>query len=108
MRLGENTVIAVVATDIALSKAETTKVAQMAQDGIARAVRPSHTMFDGDTVFAVSTGKREVENNRASTVTLVGSTAADVLARAIIHGVLAAETVDRFKCYRDHYSSELV
>ncbi len=104
VRLGENTVIAVVATDAALTKTECSKVAQMAHDGIARAVRPSHTLFDGDTVFALSTMKHVMKNGRGSIVSLIGSTAADVLSRAIIHGVINAETVNGIPCYRDRFS----
>ena len=55
-----NTTIGVVATDVRLDKAECTKLAQVAHDGLARAARPSHTMFDGDTIFALATGLREL------------------------------------------------
>jgi L-aminopeptidase/D-esterase-like protein len=79
-----NTAIGVVATNAKLSKAEATKVAQMAQDGIARAIRPAHTMLDGDTVFALSTG------NRAGNVSLVGALAAEALAKAIVRGARLA------------------
>lgn len=80
VRLAEssNTVIGVVATNASLSKAEATKVAQMAHDGLARAVRPAHTMLDGDTIFALSVG-----NVRAG-VTLVGSLAAEAVTQAIV------------------------
>jgi L-aminopeptidase/D-esterase-like protein len=73
----ENTTLAVVATDAALTKAQAQRVAMMAHDGLARAIRPVHTMFDGDTVFALSTGNLQAD------VTTVGSVAADLLARAI-------------------------
>jgi L-aminopeptidase/D-esterase-like protein len=73
----ENTTLAVVATDGALTKAEAQRVALMAHDGLARAIRPVHTMFDGDTVFALSTGNLQAD------VTTVGSVAADLVARAI-------------------------
>jgi L-aminopeptidase/D-esterase-like protein len=73
----ENTTLAVVATDAALTKAQARKVASMAHDGMARAIRPIHTMFDGDTIFALSTG------NLHSDVTTIGSVAADLVARAI-------------------------
>ncbi len=79
-----NTVIGVVATNAKLTKAEATKVAQMAQDGIARTIRPAHTMLDGDTIFALSTG------NRASNVSLVGALAAEAMARAIVRGAMLA------------------
>ncbi len=76
-----NTLIGVVATDAALTKSEATKVAQMAQDGVARAVRPAHTMFDGDTLFALSTGRK------AGDVTLIGALAAEVVVSAILRAV---------------------
>ncbi len=79
-----NTVIGVVATDALLTKTEATKVAQMAQDGIARAIRPAHTMFDGDTLFALSTGRKKMP------VTLVGALAAEVVVRAILRAVRLA------------------
>ncbi|HKS41565.1 MAG TPA: P1 family peptidase [Blastocatellia bacterium] len=74
----ENTTLAVVATDARLTKAEARKVAVMAHDGMARAIKPIHTMFDGDTIFALSTGKLQ------SDVTTIGSVAADLIARAIV------------------------
>ncbi|MCI0489656.1 MAG: P1 family peptidase [Blastocatellia bacterium] len=74
----ENTTLAVIATDAALTKAEARRVASMAHDGMARAIRPVHTMFDGDTVFALSTGELRAD------VTTIGSAAAGVLARAIV------------------------
>lgn len=82
---GTNTTIAVVASNAKLSKAEAKKVAQMAHDGLARTIRPIHTMFDGDTIFSIATG--EV----AATVDLIGSLSADVLAEAVIQAVRMAE-----------------
>ena len=80
-----NTVIGVVATNALLTKEQVNKVAQMAQDGIARAVRPAHTMFDGDTLFALSTGKKKVDVN------IVGAYAAEVVAQAIVRAVITAK-----------------
>ena len=80
-----NTVIGVVATNAKLTKAEASKVAQMAQDGVARAVQPAHTMLDGDTIFAMSTG------GARSNVTLVGTLAAEALASAIVRAVRMAK-----------------
>ncbi len=80
-----NTLIGVVATNARLSKEEANKVAQMAQDGIARAVRPAHTMFDGDTLFALSTGRKGADVN------LIGAFAAEVVAQAVVRAVRAAE-----------------
>jgi len=81
---GSNTVIAVVATNARFNKAQATKVAQMAQDGLARAVRPAHTMLDGDTIFALATGQKKAD------VSSVGAYAAEVLAQAIVRAVQAA------------------
>jgi L-aminopeptidase/D-esterase-like protein len=79
--LGNNTVLGVVAVNADFTKAEMTKVAQMAQDGIARAIRPAHTQFDGDAVFALATGRK-----RMGTST-VGAFAAEALAMAIVRAV---------------------
>ena len=82
---GGNTVIAVVATNAKFDKAQATKVAQMAQDGLARTIRPAHTMLDGDTVFALATGQRKAD------VSTVGAYAAEALAQAILRAVRAAK-----------------
>jgi L-aminopeptidase/D-esterase-like protein len=80
-----NTVIGVVATNAKLTKAQATKVAQMAHDGIARTIRPAHTMLDGDVIFALSTGTRNAD------VTSVGAFAAEVIAQAIMRAVKMAK-----------------
>ncbi len=82
---GEATVIGVVATTARLSKEEACKVAQMAQDGLARTIRPAHTMYDGDTIFALATGAV------AADVNVVGAYAAEVTARAIVRAVQRAQ-----------------
>jgi len=89
-RLGENTTIAVVATNAALDKAEAQRVAIMAQDGLARAIRPLHTPFDGDSVFALSTRRLQVAGDRAALTDRIGTLAADCLARAVARGVYLA------------------
>jgi L-aminopeptidase/D-esterase-like protein len=81
-----NTIIGVVATNAKLNKEGANKVAQMAQAGLARTVRPAHTMYDGDTIFALSTGKLQADVN------LIGAFAAEVFAEAIVRGVRAATT----------------
>lgn len=81
---GTNTTLAVVATNVKLTKAEATKVAQMAHDGLARTIRPIHTHYDGDTVFALSHGSKKAD------VSLVGALAADVLAEAVLSGAMQA------------------
>ena len=85
---GENTTIGVIATNAGLTKAQATKVAQMAHDGLARTIAPSHTPWDGDTVFALSAGRFAP----AAGVLAVGALAAEVLARAVLRGVRAAQT----------------
>jgi len=84
---GANTTIGVVATNATLTKAQATKIAQMAQDGLARTIYPAHTAGDGDTVFSLATGTWVGEAN----VTLIGALAADVLAEAILRAVRMAE-----------------
>jgi len=80
-----NTVIGVVATNARFNKPQATKMAQMTQDGLARAIRPSHTMLDGDTIFALATGRL------AADVSVVGAYAAEVMTRAIVRAVLASK-----------------
>jgi len=104
-RLGGHTTIAVVATNATLDKAETRRVAIMAHDGFARAIRPVHTPFDGDTVFVLATGRWRLPEPRAASLARVGSAAADCVARAIMRGVYAAETVGELMSYRDRFGS---
>jgi len=87
-----NTTIACIATDVALDQGEIKRVAIMAQDGLARAIRPMHTPFDGDVVFALSTGRVQLPPSaeRAFLITRIGAAAADVLARAVARGVFEA------------------
>ena len=91
-QIGANTTLAVIACDADLSGAECKRIAMMAQDGMARAVRPAHTPFDGDTVFAVSSAARALSSgtSRALQIARIGSAAADCLSRAIARGVHAA------------------
>lgn len=98
---GENTTIAIVATNADLDQADLTRVATAAQDGLARAVAPSHTPFDGDLVFAASTGKVSVLDRRRDGY-LIGHAASLCLARAIARGVYEATEAkgDPFPCYR--------
>ncbi|MFN3001641.1 P1 family peptidase [Mycolicibacterium wolinskyi] len=105
-----NTTIAVVATDAALSPAACRRVAVAAHDGLARTIRPCHTPLDGDTVFALATGAITVPPDPRTPVamspetvlvTQVGAAAADCLARAVVDGLLAAESVAGIPTYRD-------
>ncbi|MHC9297085.1 P1 family peptidase [Mycobacterium sp. LTG2003] len=105
-----NTTIAVVATDAALSPAACRRIAVAAHDGLARTLRPCHTPLDGDTVFALATGAIAVPPDPRTPVamspetvlvTQVGAAAADCLARAVVVGLLAAESVAGIPTYRD-------
>ena len=83
---GAATTLAIVATDAVQTKAEASKTAQMAHDGLARTIRPVHTMSDGDVVFALATGA----SGRRVHTTLLGALAAEALAEAVVRGVRAA------------------
>jgi L-aminopeptidase/D-esterase-like protein len=88
----ENTAIGVVATNAKLNKEQINKVAQMAQDGLARTVRPAHTMLDGDTIFALATGEVKVDVN------IVGAFAAEAFAQAMLRAVRSAESAAGLPC----------
>jgi len=90
-----NTTIGVVATNALLNKASATKIASMAQDGYGRAIRPSHSMVDGDTIFALSTGKVEADIN------VVGLLAAKAVETAVLRAVKMADPLLGLKCYRN-------
>lgn len=92
-----NTTIGVVATNVALDKAQATKIAQMAQDGFARTINPSHTPFDGDTIFAVATGAIPARANPGA----IGALAADVMARAVLRAVMNARGIAGLPSYAD-------
>jgi L-aminopeptidase/D-esterase-like protein len=94
---GQNTTIAVVATNARLDKAQANRMALMADDGLARAIVPSHTVGDGDTVFALATG-RFTENVN---VTVIGALAADALAEAIVRAAVLAEASGGLPAARD-------
>ena len=96
-----STTLAVVATNAALTKADAQRVAIMAQDGLARAIRPVHTPYDGDVVFAIGTGARPIRG--AIDLFRIGSIAADCLARAIARGVYEAEDLGEIRAYRSLY-----
>jgi L-aminopeptidase/D-esterase-like protein len=97
-----NTTIGVVATSATLSKSEVAKMADVAHDGLARAIRPAHSMFDGDTVFGLATGAHDIgdlppamrsTSSRQSAFNVVLRAAADTFAAASAHAVLAATTI---------------
>ena len=92
-RLGEATTIAIVATDARLTKAEAQRIAVAAHDGMARAIVPSHTLLDGDLVFAAATGRREM-GEPLRDLFQIGHAAASCLARAIARGVYEARAME--------------
>lgn len=97
-RSRSNTVIGVVATNAKFNKEQINTVAQMAQDGIARTIRPAHTMVDGDTLFALATGEKKADVN------VVGAFAAEVVAQAILNGVRAARSIAGLPAWIDRSS----
>jgi L-aminopeptidase/D-esterase-like protein len=93
----KNTTIGIIATDTTLTKAQAQKIAQMGHDGMARAIRPSHTMFDGDTIFCMATGKKKLPESsgffstpQAQAINEIGHSAAICMSRAIIKAILSA------------------
>lgn len=100
---GANTTIAAVATDAPLDKSACRRFAMMAQDGLARAIRPAHTPFDGDTVFALSTGNgAPIDPQR---LTRLGMAAGDCLARAIMRAIVAAESLGGYPSWREMWGN---
>ena len=98
---GANTTIALVATDAPLDRNSCRRLAIMAQDGLTRAIRPAHTPFDGDTVFALSTGSgAPIAPER---LTRIGTAAADCLARAIMRAMIAAEPLGGLPGWRQRW-----
>jgi L-aminopeptidase/D-esterase-like protein len=93
--IGTNTTIGVVAVNANLTKAEATKVAQMAQDAYARTIYPSHTLFDGDTVFAVGTGGERIP------IDVIGALSAKVMEMAILNAVQSADSIAGIIAYKD-------
>ena len=87
--IGANTTIGAVVTNLDLDKAACKRLAIMAQDGLARTIRPIHTPYDGDTVFALSTGRRKLDGELAPMMAVLGTLAADCMARAIEKAVKA-------------------
>lgn len=94
---GESTTIGVVATNARFDKTQMTKIAEMAHDGLARAINPAHTPYDGDTLFAMSTGTSSVAANLAA----IGALAAEAVSDAILRGVKKATSIPGYRAYRD-------
>jgi putative pantetheine hydrolase len=105
-RAAGNTALAVVATDVRLTKPEANRLAMAGHDGLARGIRPIHGMGDGDVVFSLATGALEqaVDPRRLSELMAAG---ADAVTRAIVHGVLAATGIPGLPAYLDRYPSAL-
>ncbi len=105
---GRNTTIGLVATDATLNKSQALKIAQMAHDGLARAIRPAHTMFDGDTLFCLATGEKKLPElpgffvaPQAQAINELGHAAAECMSRAIICGILTARSLAGMTAFRD-------
>jgi L-aminopeptidase/D-esterase-like protein len=96
-RAGENTTIGVVATNAKLTKAQATRMALMADDGYARAISPSHTTGDGDTIFSLATGRWD----GSSDITLIGALAAEAMADAIVRAATQATSAAGIAAVRD-------
>ena len=96
----ENTTIGVVATNATLDKGALNRIAIMAHDGLARAIRPVHTPFDGDTLFALATAKH-TETIDPVTLASLGSMASDCVTRATGRAMVAAQSLDGMTSYSD-------
>lgn len=93
---GQHTVVGAVATNVKLTKTQLTKVAQMAHDGLARVIFPAHTLYDGDTIFALSCG-----DGPSAEVSIIGALAAQATAQAVVRGVIRARAVSRLPAHGD-------
>jgi L-aminopeptidase/D-esterase-like protein len=100
---GGNTTIGILATNATLTKVEAQRLAIMAQDGLARAIRPSHTPFDGDTLFVLATGRHALAEPRPQALAALGALAADCVARAVARGVYAAAPLGPWPSWRGEY-----
>jgi L-aminopeptidase/D-esterase-like protein len=94
---GQNTTIGVVATNARFDKTQMTKIAEMAHDGMARAINPTHTPSDGDTLFALSTGT----SNALPNLTAIGALAAEAVTEAILRAVMKAKSLAGFQAYSE-------
>jgi len=98
----QNTTLAVIACSARLDQGQCQRLAIMAQDGLARAIRPVHTPFDGDVVFALAMGAEDQPKVDEMTLARLGNQAADALARAVARGVYAARGLGKAKAWRDY------
>lgn len=90
-----NTTIGIIVTNGKFTKTEMNKIASMSHNGYGRTMRPAHSMFDGDTIFTMATGKVEAD------ITVVGFLAASVMEKAVIRAIKSAESILGYKCYKD-------
>lgn len=104
----QNTTIGVVACDARLNKTQACKIAQMAHDGLGRAIRPAHTMFDGDALFCLATGAQPLpvmegflDVAQAQALNEIGQAAADCVSRAILHAILSAHSIGFMTAFAD-------
>jgi L-aminopeptidase/D-esterase-like protein len=100
---GGNTTLAVIATNATLDKAQAKRVAMMAHDGMARAIRPIHTPFDGDVVFTLSTTQLPLADPDSRSLARIGAIAADCLTRAIGRSLFEAAALGNFPSYRESH-----
>ncbi len=105
--VGKNTTLVVVATDAVLTKPQARRVAIMAQDGLARAIRPVHSPFDGDSLFVLSTGK-QIPADPIVSIARLGMLAGDCVARAVARGVYEAVSFGGFESYQERFGSQLL
>ena len=102
-RLAGHTCIGVVATNLALDKAQAQRIAIMAHDGLARAIRPVHTPLDGDTIFTLSTGRQALPEPKGHALARLGHIAADCVSRAVARAVVSAESLGSTPSYRSRF-----
>lgn len=101
---GTNTTLAVIVTNIEMTREELIKVSELAQDGMARAIYPVHTNWDGDVIFSISThckNRIKLDLNSFDLVNYIGIVASDILIEAINNGIKNAESIGGFKAFRD-------
>jgi L-aminopeptidase/D-esterase-like protein len=104
---GANTTIGIVATDASLTPAQAKRIAIMAHDGLARALRPVHTSLDGDTLFVLATGARALPEPIAVSLSRLGMMGADCVTRALGRAVYEAESIPGIPCYREMFRDAL-
>ena len=97
---GQNTTLAVIATDAELTKAQARRLAIISQDGLGRAIRPAHTPLDGDIVFSIATGRQKLKDP-VRDLSLLGGYASNSLARAIARAVYEAKSINNITAYTD-------